>query len=94
VRLIWSERAAADLVQIFRFIAADNPAAARRFTAKLRLRMRAVVELPLSGRLVPEFAVLGLREVFVGRYRLVYRVDAAAIVVITVFEGHRSFEKP
>jgi plasmid stabilization system protein ParE len=41
--------------------------------------------------MVPERERPDLREVFVGSYRIVYRVRAERIDVLTVFEGHRSF---
>ena len=34
-----------------------------------------------------------MREVFVSTYRIVYRVREGGIVVLTVFEGHRSFPR-
>jgi plasmid stabilization system protein ParE len=40
------------------------------------------------GRTVPELAGTGLREIIEGRYRLVYRLQAKCIQIVTVFEGH------
>jgi plasmid stabilization system protein ParE len=31
----------------------------------------------------------GLRELVIGNYRIVYRRTPSAVVVLTVFEGHR-----
>lgn len=39
--------------------------------------------------MVPERERPDLREVFVGGYRIIYRVRAERIDVLTVFEGHR-----
>ena len=33
----------------------------------------------------------GVREIIEGRYRIVYRIRAKGIQVLTVFEGHRQF---
>ncbi len=38
---------------------------------------------------MPELRRADIREVFVGTYRLVYQVQADAVLVLTVFEGHR-----
>ena len=46
---------------------------------------------PAFGRMVPERERPDLREVFVGSYRIVYRIRAESIDILTVFEGHRSF---
>ena len=43
------------------------------------------------GRSVPELPGTGIREIIEGRYRLVYRIQAKVIQVLTVFEGHRQF---
>jgi len=45
--------------------------------------------MPRSGRVVPELARDDVREVIVGNYRIVYRIEAEAIVILTVFEGHK-----
>ena len=45
--------------------------------------------MPHSGRVVPEFAQEDIREVIVGNYRIVYRIEAKDVVVLTVFEGHK-----
>ncbi|MBX7231737.1 MAG: hypothetical protein K1X29_06590 [Bdellovibrionales bacterium] len=44
------------------------------------------------GRVVPEFNQENLRE-WLENYRLVYRVKAASIEILTVFEGHRQIRK-
>jgi len=47
--------------------------------------------LPYSGRQVPELNRDDLREVFLGNYRIVYRIFPDSIEVLTIFEGHRLF---
>jgi toxin ParE1/3/4 len=89
VRAKWSLRARSDLLEIARFIAADDPAAARRWVALLRRRADEVASLPRSGRRVPEFASDSVREIVVGNYRIVYQIAGKGIAVLTVFEGHR-----
>jgi len=46
---------------------------------------------PESGRAVPERAVPDIREIIVGRYRVVYRRKAGAVEVATVFRASRQF---
>jgi toxin ParE1/3/4 len=89
MKLRWSQRARRDLLDIGRYIARDNPQAARRWVQSLRDRARAAAGTPLAGRRLPEAPRDDLREVFVGSYRIVYRVLAKEIVILTVFEGHR-----
>lgn len=85
----WTERAVADLFAIGDYIALDNPRDARSWVERLRQRAEVAAELPNLGRVVPEIGRSDVREVFVRAYRIVYRVVDDAIVVLTVFEGHR-----
>ncbi len=85
----WTERALADLIAIGEYIAADKPDAARRWVERLRHQASVAAELPLAGRRVPEIERDDVRETFLRSYRIVYRVEADGITVLTVFEGHR-----
>lgn len=87
--LVWTERAATDLLAIGDSIAQDDPRAARRWVGRLRQRARAAATMPNSGRVVPELGRPDIREVILRNYRIVYRVVKRGIVVLTVFEGHR-----
>jgi plasmid stabilization system protein ParE len=88
-KLRWSQRARRDLLAIARYIAADNPPAARRWLTGLRKRARTAARLPRSGRRVPELASDDLRELVIKNYRLIYRPETDGITVLTVFEAHR-----
>ncbi len=90
----WSRRAKADLEAIGDYVAADNPSAARHWIERLIADVERAAEMPLAGRVVPEFAGRqDIREVLRGTYRVVYRVRTDAIEVLTLFEGHRLFPR-
>ncbi len=89
----WSDQARADLAAIGDYIATDNPPAAQRWVNTLIAAFEQAAEMPLAGRIVPEFQQAGLREVIRRNYRLVYRVREDHIEVLTIFEGHRLFPK-
>ena len=90
MKLAWSARAKRDLVEIADYIAADNPDAAVSWTDRLRERARQAAAMPRAGRLVRKRLGEDVREVLLQSYRVVYRIEAKRIVVLTVFEGHRS----
>lgn len=92
MRLRWTDRARRDLLSIGRYIAQDNPSAARQWVERLRQRARQAAAKPLAGRVVPELQRNDVREVFLRTYRIVYRVRKGSIDVLTVFEGHRLLE--
>lgn len=89
MRVVWTQQARADLKAIGRFIAADSAPAAKRWLARLRRRARRAARMPRAGRVVPELGRGDIREVIEGNYRIVYRVHAQRLTVLTVFEGHR-----
>ncbi|MGA9480081.1 MAG: type II toxin-antitoxin system RelE/ParE family toxin [Desulfobacterales bacterium] len=91
MKLFWTETARNDLLTIRRYIAADNPTAAKRWVERLRERARNALHTPLAGRKVPEFSRDDIRELIEGKYRIVYQVLTDRLVVLTVFEGHRLF---
>jgi toxin ParE1/3/4 len=87
-RLIFSERAELDLIEIGNFIAADNPAAARRFVAHIEKHCRLLEDHPLLGRsrddLLPELRSLPYR-----RYVIFYRVSGDSVQIVRVLHGAR-----
>ena len=91
MKLFWTATAKQDLQTIRRYIAADNPTAAKRRIERLRERARNALHSPLAGRKVPEFSRDDIRELIEGNYRTVYQVFADRLVVLTVFEEHRLF---
>ena len=91
MKLVWTSRSKADLIEIGRFIARDKPEAARRWVERIRQRARDTVHVPFAGRKVPEVERDDVREVFLNNYRIVYLVSEENITVLTVFEGHRRF---
>ena len=89
MKLFWTPLAKSDLIEISRFIAEDNPTAARIWAGKLKKRARDAAKTPLAGRVVPELEDSSIREVLLRSYRIVYRVREKHIEIIRVFEGHR-----
>jgi len=89
MRVRWTGRALRDLRSIADYISKDNPRAARRWVARLRERAAKAPQFPYAGRKVPEFDRDDIREVFLGSYRIIYRIYPDFIEVLTVFEGHR-----
>ena len=91
MKLKWSETATRDLISIRRYIAEDNPTAAKMWIERLRARAGNTVHAPWAGRMVPELSRDDIREVIEGNYRIVYQVHADQISILTVFEAHRLF---
>ncbi len=65
MKLRWTRRSRADLIEIGRYIARDKPGAARRWVERLRRHARAAAKQPRAGRQVPEVGRDNVREVLV-----------------------------
>jgi toxin ParE1/3/4 len=91
LKVIWTEQALVRLIEIQDFIARPNPYAAERLVHRIVERGDGLSKFPEMGRTVPELSGTGIREIIEGRYRIVYRVQAKVIQILTVFEGHRQF---
>jgi len=56
-------------------------------------RNRAHSSLPTSGRLVPEIDRSDIREVILDNYRIVDQLGETSIIILAVFESHRSLDE-
>jgi len=77
------------LIEIEKYIAADNPQRAAKFISKLIKQGEGIKDFPFKGRIVPEFSINEIRELFQNTYRIVYRISDKQIEILTVFEGHK-----
>lgn len=89
--VVWTRPALLDVVQIRDYITADSPRYARVVTERLFAAVERLVEFPLSGRIVPELEEASLREVVSPPYRIVYRVRADLVEILTVVHSARRF---
>ena len=87
--VFWTDAALEDLREVGCYVALDDPRASVRVVDGLLQAALLVGDQPHAGRMVPEFGWNELRERIVGNYRLVYRIGAKRIEILTVLEGHR-----
>lgn len=91
LRVIWTPRASHDLERIGVFISQGKPIAAVEWVRELIELGDSVIEMPRSGRQVPELARDDVREQFKDGYRLIYQLMKDHLRILAVFEGHRRF---
>jgi toxin ParE1/3/4 len=84
VRVHWTARARARLAAICKYIAKDSPQAAAQIELRLLLRSRQMGEFPRAGRMVLDYERDDIRELIEGNYRLIYRIKAEQVDVLTV----------
>ena len=88
-QVIWSEPAWDDREEIVDYIANDAPEAAIRLVEQAREAARSLAKLPHRGRHVPDLEHPEMREVFVGRYRLIYQVKDDQVTIHGLIHGAR-----
>ena len=84
MRLIWSPLAVEKVRDIAEYIALDKPIAAEHWANDIFDSVGRLVELPQSGRIVPEIKRPDIREILKGNYRIIYKVKESTILILTV----------
>jgi toxin ParE1/3/4 len=89
VRVHWTEAANGHLTAIHDYIARDSEVYARRMVDRLTSRSKQIAQFPQSGRMVPEYHDVTVREVIEGAYRIIYRILPQQIDVVAVVHAAR-----
>ena len=89
MKVIWTNHATADLVEIYAFIARDSVRYAQQMVDRITRRSIQLAKFPDSGAVVSKFARDDIREVLEGSYRLIYQRTESQIAVLTVLHGAR-----
>lgn len=84
MRVFWTPDAKAWLREIETYIAEDSPKAARDTAVRLIRRSLELERPPLVGKQLARYAPADVRELLERPYRLIYRVLADRIEIITV----------
>lgn len=87
MRVHWTDHAKQQLAAIHDHIALDSERYALRVVDRLTRRSQQISRFPKSGRMVPELDREDIREVIETPYRIVYRILADRIDVLTVFHA-------
>ena len=85
----WAESAIGSLFEAAEYVAKDSPSYASALTIQAEKAAESLHQFPHRGRLVPEYQDPEVRELFVGSYRLVYRVSENMVTVIAFVHGAR-----
>ncbi len=89
MRVHWTHRAKTRLKLIHDYIAKDAPLVSRQVIERLVRRSVQIADFPYSGREVPEYQREDLRELIERPYRIIYRIRADRIDVITVMHSRQ-----
>ncbi len=70
------------------------PDVAERLLREVVSAVERLRDFPLSGRVVPEFGITGLREIVDPPFRIVYRIDGERVRVVRVWRSERLLKGP
>ena len=89
MRVVWTETAIGHLMDIYEYIARDSTRYAKRMVDRITARSKQIASFPESAPVVAEYADPTIREVIEGPYRVIYRLQSDAVVVLAVIHGAR-----
>lgn len=89
LEIVWTTGARAELLEVCEHIARDSERYARQMGESLLAQVEWAARFPLAGRVVRAFRRHGVRQVFCGAYRIIYRVRGHALIVLAVRHGAR-----
>ena len=85
----WAESAITSVADQVEYVAKDSPGYAATLVARAEKAANSLNQFPNRGRVVPEYGDASLRELFVDRYRLIYRVEEDRILIVAFVHGAR-----
>ncbi len=91
-QVIWSPSALEDVDSIAQYIARDSVDQAALFATRLLDATDRLGGFPESGRVIPEISDSACREIFVGSYRIMYRIEAGDVWITGVVHGARDWK--
>ena len=89
--VVWAESGRDALDEVITYIAQDSPQAAVHVLDAALAAAASLGVLAGRGRVVPELNDPVIREIFVFRYRLMYRVEDQRVVIVAFLHGARDF---
>lgn len=92
MRVQWSLLALQRVSEIVEYISQDRPLAARDWAVGVFDAVRQLERFPGRGRMVPEVGRASIREIIHGEYRVIYKVEARSIGILTVRHGRRRLD--
>ena len=89
-RISFAASAVADLEAIRSWYAGQQaPEVGERLLREIVAHVEQLVDFPESGRMVPEFGLVQLREIIHPPFRIVYRFDQDRVRVVRVWRSER-----
>lgn len=89
MKVRWTPLAVAKAEEITDYIGHDKPGAARRWLREIFAAADSLPQSPHRGRVVPEIGRDAIRELLLGSFRLIYRIDEDGVAILTIRHGRQ-----
>ncbi len=90
-RVVWATAARTALDEVVEYIARDSRESALKVLTRALETAESLSALPERARVVPELSDPAIRELFVHRYRMLYRIFDDVVVVVAFLHGALDF---
>jgi toxin ParE1/3/4 len=91
MRVLLTEDADADLLQIHTYIAERNPAAALSLAHEFEQKFVSLSRFPFIGRERPSLSK-NIRSVVAGNYVIFYRIESDRVTIVRILHGRRDID--
>lgn len=92
MKVLWSPLAEQRALEAVDYIAQDRPLAAAAWLEELLERVGKLDPFSRQGRMVREIGLPAYREILHAPYRVIYRVDASRVVILTLRHWRRAWD--
>ena len=93
--VIWSKSAEFDLELVIEYLKHDSVEMAKEVFFEIKKECDLLNFMPERKRVVPELQQMGIlkyREILFKRWRIVFKIEDAEVLVLLVIDGSRNFE--
>ena len=87
MNIVWSPLAVDRASEIAGYIAQDKPSAAEKWIETVFSKVEQLKSATEIGMIVPEIRNNQFRELIYGNYRVIYRIEAEQISILTIRHG-------
>lgn len=82
--IAWKESEREEVRETYEYLFDLSITVADEWSDELEKKLNLINQFPEMGRIVPDFYISFIREVFVGRYRLVYSTQEETLKILAV----------
>ena len=76
------------------YIEQQVPDVGEKLLREIIAQVERLVDFPESGRIVPEFGIVNLREIIFPPFRIVYRLDKNRARIVRIWRSERLLKMP